>query len=282
MEKFTFKSELIKEALWGRNYCDDDLLKSTNGYFNADTGRKGRAVAEYLVQHIFNIHRFPGFEPYYIKRFHYEFQKEYGLLNRKEIEYACEEYREYYEFLQDELKKSVYNKDDKIRLYRSLRPFEINVATHQIVSKCKEISIPANIINSYSYRGGYYYGTSMYIKRAVEIEKIVLWYDSLVEPGNDCDYQYVDGEYEVWVLEDDLFGETRIPVECFNYESLNDELLYRDLYLGSNYVNDQPLLSQNKDSPRPCELNWYTKLIIRHNKKLIKDKYPNSRFRNRP
>lgn len=281
MEKYSFKNRLLKEALWGRNFCKKDLLKSTNGYFNSDNGEKGRAVIEYCAQKVFNIHRFPGFEPYYLKSCTYELEKEYGLLDRDFIEDACREFKEYYEFLQLVLRESCYCKDGKIRLCRSLRPFEISAASPQIARKQKEIVIPANIINSYSYgAGGFYYGTSMYIERYVDVEKVILWYDTLIEPGENCINQYVNEEYEAWVVEDDVFGETRLSIECFFYKTSIIHNAFKEVYqYHESSVKDEPLIGQKNHRPKPCELNWYTRMIIASNKSKIKEMYPNIEYR---
>lgn len=54
---------------------------------------------------------------------------EYGNLKEADIDAACAEIDLLYHFVQKELKKSTYVKNGKIKLVRSLRPFEIEAVT---------------------------------------------------------------------------------------------------------------------------------------------------------
>lgn len=272
MELYNFKSELLKQAMWGGHWYRNGCLQHTNGYFNYDNEDKGRAFVEFCVKHIYNIQRFPGFEPYYLKGPVYELQKEFGNLREEDIIEACRELEQYISFLQEQLRKSKYNKGGKIRLVRSLRPYEIEKATPQLIEGCEKIKMPVNIINSYAHdTGPFYYGSSMSIFREVEIEKIILWEETLIEPDGTCPHNFYDSEHEVWVMEDSMFGEIEVDATCFCYKKLDSRCGKRGVMLDS--LDDKPLFTQDESIPKPCEWNKFTKWVIKKNMEQIEQTF---------
>lgn len=224
MKEFHLTNELLLQAFWGGYICKNNYLTHCQGYFNADTGDYGRGFIEYCIARIFNIHRVPGYEQYYIKdgttmkMFH-----EYGTLNEADIDAACAEIKLLYQFVQEELKKSSYVKNGKIRLVRSLRRYEIEIATTQLRDNNSTITLPVNIITSYAHDGKLYgYGSNMSIIREVPVEKIVMFDECLFHPENVCANNIHGGEYEVWVVEDNMFGKLELDRECFKYEKLEE------------------------------------------------------------
>ena len=271
MELFEIKNELLKQAMWGGHWCKNGYLQRTNGYFNSDVQAKGRAFIEFCVKKIYNIQRFPGFEPYYLKGPIYELQKEFGNLREEDILEACEELKKYITFLQEQLKCSKYNNLGKVKLVRSLRSYEINKATPQLLDECELIKIPVNIINSYAHDMRLFdYGSSMSIIREVDIEKIILWEETLVGPGGKCEHPYFGSEHEVWVMEDNLFGEIEIDATCFKYIELNENC--GDRRIRYDFLEDKPLFVP-ECAPKPCEWNKFTKWIIKRNISEIKKIY---------
>lgn len=231
----------------------------------------GRGFIEFCLAKNFNIHRVPGFEQFYRKdgtaqqMFH-----EYKALKEDDIEAACAELAELYDFVQKELLKSKYVKDGKITLVRSLRNYEIKEVTPQLLNpKNNKISMPVNIMNSYAYDENLFcYGSTMSIVREVEIEKIVMFDECLHHPQNECVNLIHGGEYEVWVLEDNMFGKIELDRECFKYNALNENIKPRTVPM-SEYVFEGSLYKDERIWKRPCERGRFTTWLINHNKHII-------------
>ena len=94
-----------------------------------------------------------------------------------------------YKFTQKELLKSSLVIDGKIKLVRSLRPYEIDYVTPQLINQDNSIiSLPVNIINSYAQDGALFgYGSNISVVREIEIKKILMYYECLNHPNNVCD-----------------------------------------------------------------------------------------------
>ena len=171
------------------------------------------------------------------------------------------------------LQKSTYVKNGKIKLVRSLRPFEIEAVTPQLKDPNNStITLPVNIMTSYAHDNRLYgYGSSMSIIRELPVEKVVMFDECLFHPENVCANSIHGGEYEVWVVEDNMFGKIELDRACFKYEKLEDA--------GNNYRNsmrygiDASLYTDERKITRPCEWNTFTKWLIRHNTQKIKDLY---------
>ena len=149
---------------------------------------------------------------------------EYGNLKEADIDAACAEIDLLYHFVQKELKKSTYVKNGKIKLVRSLRPFEIEAVTPQLKDPNNStITLPVNIMTSYAHDNRLYgYGSSMSIIRELPVEKVVMFDECLFHPENVCANSIHGGEYEVWVVEDNMFGKIELDRACFKYEKLED------------------------------------------------------------
>ncbi len=272
MELYNIENELLKRAMWGGRGCKNGCLQHTSGYFNSDIHDKGRAFIEFCVKQIYNIQRFPGFEPYYLKGPVYELQKEFGELREEDIFQACEELKKYILFLQEQLKRTKGNSSGKIKLVRSLRQFEIDEVTPQLLEGRERIRMPVNIINSYAHDSQLFcYGSSMSIIREVEIEKIILWEETLITPSGGCVHPYMNSEHEVWVMEDNMFGEIELDATSFRYKEL--DVNYRKERVSYHSTIDKPLFVPDKDAPKPCEWNKFTKWIIRKNIESIESLY---------
>lgn len=280
MNEFKLQNELLLKSFWGGYLCDKNKkLLHCNGYFNADQGDYGRGFIEFCIAKIFNIHRVPGYEQYYIKDgCQMNMFKEYCSLQRKDIDDACKEMKELYIFVQKELKESPYNHNGKIRLVRSLRPFEIDTATPQLRdTDNQKINIPVNIMTSYAHDNRLFgYGSSMSIQRDVEIEKIVMFDECLFHPTNVCENHIHGGEYEVWVMEDDMFGTIELDRECFIYRELEKK---KENFFSSSYilnekgVIDASLYTDERKIMRPCEYNKFTQWLIKKSRQKIEQLY---------
>lgn len=222
MREFEIKNELLQQAIWGGYLCKNGALKNRCGYFNTDTNNYGRGFLEFCYSKIFDIHRVPGFEQYYIQdATNMKLKREYGELEEKDILDACKELEAYYTFLQRELKDCPFVKDGKIELVRSLQDYERIHVIPQLKEQKDLIELPVNIINSYAHDKRLYgYYSPISIIRTVEIEKVVMYFDSLKASENVCWNNLHGNEYEVWVLEDDMFGKILLPNECFKYKEL--------------------------------------------------------------
>lgn len=275
MKEFQLKNELLLQAFWGGFICDKNHFKRCQGYFYADTGNYGRGFIEFCIAKNFNIHRVPGYEQYYIQdgtsmsMFH-----EYGDLKAEDIEAACLEMNELYQFVQKELAQSKYVKDGKIRLVRSLRPFEIEKVTPQLRNpENKRIIMPTNIMTSYAHDGAlFHYGSTMSVIRDVPVEKVVMFDECLYHPENVCAHHIHGGEYEVWVVEDNMFGEIELDRECFAYRAL-DERIGESWYTGRPCAINASLYTDERRIPRPCEWTSFTKWLIKRNREKIKEIY---------
>lgn len=279
MEEFHLTSELLLQAFWGGYMCNNNCLKRCQGYFNADVGDFGRGFIEYCVAKNFNIHRVPGYEQYYIKDgTAMKMLQEYGDLKEEDIEAACAEMMELYQFIQKELVKSPYVKDGKIRLVRSLRPFEIDAVTPQLKNpNNSKIVMPTNIMTSYAHDGAlFHYGSTMSVVRDISVEKIVMFDECLYHPQNVCANHIHGGEYEVWVVEENIFGKLELDRECFAYRSLNDRTEHNEYfnnYFRPQYAIDSSLYTDERKIAKPCEWNPFTTWLIKHNVQKIRELY---------
>jgi hypothetical protein len=67
MDEYKINNEYLLQAIWGGYLCANSCLKNYNGYVNSDDNDYLRSFIEFCVAFNFNIHRVPGYEPYYIK-----------------------------------------------------------------------------------------------------------------------------------------------------------------------------------------------------------------------
>lgn len=271
MNEFHLTSELLLQSFWGGYLCKNDCLTHCQGYFNSDAGDFGRGFVEYCVARIFNIHRVPGYEQYYIRNgVNRAMRSEYGGLNEADINAACEEMEKLYRFVQAELKESSYVRNGKVKLVRSLRQFEIEAVTPQLLSNVDTIKLPVNIITSYAHDGRLYsYNSSMSLVREVPVEKIVMFDQCLFHPENICTPYIHGGEYEVWVVEDNMFGQIELDRECFKYKEL-DKRIGSSNWHPALREHDTSLYTISSGFKRPCEWNTFTKWLIEKNCKEIR------------
>lgn len=280
MEEFHLTSELLLQAFWGGYMCNKNCLKRCQGYFNEDVGDFGRGIIEYCVAKNFNIHRVPGYGQYYIKDGGaIRMLHEYGNLREEDIETACQEMMELYQFIQKELIKSKYVIDGKVRLVRSLRPFEMDAVMPQLNnSNNRKIVMPTNIITSYAHDEELFcYGRTMSVVRDVPIEKIIMFDECLYHPPNVCSNNIHGGEYEVWVMEDNVFGKLELDRECFVYRALDSRIEHNNDFIPNyfmpNYAIDSSLYTDENKRIKPCEKNLFTKWLIKRNTQKIRELY---------
>lgn len=274
MNEFHLASELLLQAFWGGFICKNDYLPHCQGYFNSDQGNYGRGFIEYCVARIFNIHRVPGHEQFYIKNgTNYALLREYGVLKEADISAACEEMKKLYCFVQTELKESSYVENGKIKLVRSLRPFEIDAVTPQLLTNADTIKLPVNIITSYAHDCRLYgYNSSMSLVREIPVEKIIMFDECLFHPKNVCAHYIHGGEFEVWVVEDNMFGQIELDRECFKYKELDRRLGSMNRHR-SLREPDTSLYTVNSGYTRPCEWNKFTKWLVEKNSEKIRELY---------
>ena len=269
MDTFTIKNQLLNDALFGDAVC----IKKSTGYFYADKKHFGRAFIEFCTMRIFNIHRMPGFEPFYISQniCNYDLRDAYGNLSCFDIDDACQELLALYEFTQERLKKSALNNNGTISLVRALCDYERKEVEPQLLDKKENIEIPVNIINSYAYdKELFCYDSDISISRDVPIENI-LFVDKFVQnPNGICKKSLVDCEHEVWVIEKNIFGKINLHQNCFK---IKENYTLQNTVKYATYVHskkeDTSILNINDESRLPCNKNWLTKKIIAHNQKQI-------------
>ncbi len=242
MKEFEIKSPLLHAAIFGDLDC-----YHMNGYLNVDEGNYGRALIEYFSARRFGIHRIPGFEPHYLKGWVFGFQRKFGDLSEEEFEGAYQEFCDLYDFTQSELKNSGKVVNGKVRLNRSLRKFETEEIIPQLLNGQKMIEFPANIITSYAHDGKRdCYGSWMSLFREVPVKQIVMYNECLSYPSEFCDYyKQHGGESEVWVLETDIFGYTKLPAESFVYSSIPEK--ERDEAIEKRKLNPYKNVAWNRE-----------------------------------
>ncbi len=216
MNEFHIKSQLLRAAIWGGTGC-----YQWDGYTNADKGKYGRALIEFFATRLFSIHRIPGYEPKYQGFDALGYQRKFGKISEEEFEDAYAEFKELYLFTQKELEASGLVIDGKVKLNRSLRPFETDVILPQLLNNEKEVEFPSNIITSYAHDGSLFdYGCWMSVIRDVPVELIVMYNECLYHPESTCANRIHGGESEVWVVESNMFGYTKLSAKCFVYKNI--------------------------------------------------------------
>ena len=278
MEKYQIKNPLIQNAIFGATQCEHVCMPACHGYVQSDKDGYGRGILEYLASVHFNIHRFPGFEPYYFESWPYKL-KEFDLLTREMIDDALHEFGVIYEHIQTELSKSDRVKNGKITLVRAVKAFEEAAIIPQYYSGKERIRIPANILTSYAHDEKLgCYDSHFCILRDVEIEKIFFFDNCILDPKGRCEDGIHGGEAEVWVLNDDLFGEIELDRSCFKVvREVNEKEKQKALskeppvhYPAPIYYSDRFKVDAD---PRPCKMGWLTKKLIERNQREIKRLY---------
>ncbi len=268
MELFTIKNQLLREAFFGNATC----IKNCPGYLEQDKFQLGRGFIEFCTMRTFNIYRLPGFEPFYISNSQYQskMKESYGNLNNSDITNACNELLELYNFVQNQLKNSPFNIGGNISLIRALNDYEICEVEPQLFENMKKIRIPVNIINSYSYdEEKYCYNSNISILRNVPIENILFVDKYIQKPDGFCNRSAKAYEYEVLVIEDNIFGEIFLPRKFFNIKD------GYTLKKGKNSLHfyckntDESVIKIADKTQLPCCKNWFTEKIIEYNQKQI-------------
>lgn len=277
--EYRVKSELLLEAMWGDNVCHNRVMPDCVGYFNADSDRNsyGRGFLEFCVSRNFNIHRLPGYEQYYIQDgTALRYKKENGALSEAEVNEACKEIRELYDFTQRKLVSDGIVNDGKVRLVRSLRTYEAREVAPQLKQGRDIIEMPANIITSYSmekHASGY--ENIMYLTRQVSAEDILMVYKYLYHPEWTCASGLHGGEFEVWVIDRSIFGMVNLLKEDFELAdgcSLESLCGANQLALNSNCTSSS-IFSFVDDGLKPCEYDTFTKKLIKRNMKKLQEQY---------
>lgn len=275
---FEINNPLLLHSILGNSGCEKSKLQRTNGYLYYEDERHpiGRAFLEYCYSEIFNIRRFPGYENYYARSsFNCHWMVEEGVITDIDIDAACAQLKELYEFTQNYLKD--LNKE-ALRVYRSLRPVEIDSL---YVGQDDKIYMQTNIMTSYAYRPYTTYSTNVKITRTIPREDILMIDDVTVysNRNRDCGYKAETGEYELWVLNRDKYGRISINPDDIIEDPrglIQMDKLHRHNYSGYHNQSsaDDASLSESVTAPiKPCEWNMFTKWIIRRNKRKIEDMY---------
>lgn len=171
MNTYKIQSPLLLTAIFGKTNCKH-LLSGCNGYLNCDYNNIGRGFIEFCISKIFNIHRIPGFEQFYLKTgASLEFLKAYKGLCEEDINDACNEIKKIYDFTQSNLTNSV--KSNTISLRRHLNPFEEEYVAKQLENPSVEsIELPINILNSYTYDSAEFkYRSKIDVVREIDTKK---------------------------------------------------------------------------------------------------------------
>lgn len=269
MELFEIQNPLLKDAFFGSGMC----IKSCPGYLYEDKKHIGRAFLEYCFARIFCIHRFPGFEPFYIRNLSASSQRViYGDLSERDIDAACDELLRLYSFVQTKLVEDDLCHNGRLSLFRSLRDYEIDAAASKILTQSAAITIPANIMNSYTYDASLHddntkcYNSNVSVTREVEIPNILFVDKYVQKPNGICGRSLADSEKEVWVLEKSVFGEITLDFSCFKVK--HAEVLRMDGKSGFKYAHDcdHSIYELPTIHSLPCEDNWLIRFLINHRK----------------
>ena len=127
-------------------------------------------------------------------------------------------------------------------------------------------------MTSYAHDGRRYgYMSNISVFREVPIEKIILFDECLFHPENVCAHNIHGGEYEVWVVEDNIFGEIELDRSCFIYDHL-DEHIERG-HMKPQREIEVSLFADERVTIKPCQWGMITPKLIEHNKKEIKKLY---------
>lgn len=276
MEEYRVKSNLLHAAIWGGTGC-----YQWGGYTSADNGKYGRALIEYFAARLFSIYRIPGYEPYYAYESQFGHMCKFGQISKEEFDEAYRDFEELYNFTQKELRKQGLVINGKVTLNRSLRRFETEVILPQLLNDEKYIEYPANIVTSYAHDGKLYeYNSWMSIIREVPVELIIMYNTCLYHPSNVCAYQIHGGESEVWVVEKNVFGYTKLPKECFRYgcvpkKDMVDARNKQDEFSYNKVAKCKrgSLCSSTLYPVLPCKRNWLINaLVSRQAKKIEKSR----------
>ncbi len=273
MNEFHISSPLLHAAIWGGTECKQWI----GGYTNADNENYGRALIEYFTCRLFGIHRAPGYQPYYAGGYGFSERLRFGEISEEEYEAAYKEFEELYRFTQKELLTSELVVDGKVKLNRSLRKFETEEILPQLINKEDFIEFPANVITSYADDGRLFdYGRWMSIVRDVPVELVVVHFDCLFHPSNTCASSMHGGESEVWVLEKNIFGYSRLEANCFKISAIPEsdmEEAKKRINKGffkhckvAEYSKGSLLSSQVEKGFLPCEGNWIIRKLIEREK----------------
>lgn len=274
MNTYKIQSPLLLTAIFGKTNCKH-LLSGCNGYLYCDYNNIGRGFIEFCISKIFNIHRIPGFEQFYLNTgASFEFLKAYKGLCEEDINDACNEIKKIYDFTQSNLTNSV--KSDTISLRRHLNPFEEEYVAKQLANPSVElIELPVNILNSYTYDSTEFkYRSNIDIIRKVDTRKIVM-IDKYIQSPFSCCKSIKDDEKEVWVIEENMFGLIKVNRKCFHInKSFNLQKNNQYCCHPTNIINEKPLFyNKSDDIPLPCEYGCITKSIIKRNQKKIDKLY---------
>ena len=274
MNEYHITSPLLQAAIWGGTGCKQWI----GGYTNGDNGNYGRALIEYFACKLFGIHRAPGYEPRYVGGLNFSDRVRFGEISEEEFETAYKEFEELYHFTQKELLMSGLVTDGKVKLNRSLRPFETDDILPQLINKEDIIGFPANVITSYADDGRFFdYGSWMSIVRDVPVELVVVHFDCLFHPLDTCANKMNGGENEVWVLEKNIFGYSKLEANCFKIKDIPEDDMKKarrrikngplKLCTVAEHRSGSLLSSQIEEGFLPCEGNWIIRKLIEQEKK---------------
>lgn len=105
-----------------------------------------------------------------------------------------------------------------------------------------------------------------------------MYNECLLYPCDFCRHHKMHGgESEVWVVETDIFGYTKLPVECFRYSSIseserekaNERMSHVHVRGTASLREGSLLMSSMPVDILPCERNWLIKRLIK--RELDKD-----------
>lgn len=211
--RFEITNDILNIALFGGRLYKDCI----EGYINNDKLSRSRALLTHLIQEIFSIHRFPGFDEFYRSKYEYHIREAFKKLDSKDIQDAKAELEDLYKHTQDYLKGKYPSKSSLI-LKRSLNGEEQKQVTNQLLDQKDIVEFESNIILSFSdnnWLGSYL--SKVLLTVDVPFEQIFIHYDSIVFPNGTTGEEK---ENEVWVLNKDPFGRVKQRKENFKFKEL--------------------------------------------------------------
>ena len=286
MKTYTIDSPLLLQAILGNMFCDKVPLVECEGFLqNSQRGQIGRAFLEYCYSELFGIRRFPGYEVLPMNNANTcKCLVDNAEINDEDIDYACTQLRELYQYTQKRLREE---KGETYRIHRKLASFEIESLGEQIVQGQKDLSVQSNILSCYCHSSAYTDG-GVVLVRDVNIKDIVMvdYMTSYVKKSNCAKIvSFEDGEGEVWVLNKNRFGKLYVRKEWIvgidkilhrqknHYQAYVSPLHIR-VRSGLTEDDGKSILESHTVPERPCELDDpITKWVMKRNEKRIRKKY---------
>lgn len=232
---------------------------------------------EYCYSELFGIRRFPGYEVFPMRSgFACKCLINNAEITEKDIEYACTQLWNLYQYTQNRLREE---QGETYKLHRKLTNFEIESLGEQLNQGQEDLSIQSNILSCYCHSNAYTQG--VVVVRDVDIQDIVMvdYMTSYTkEFGCEKTVPLEDAEGEVWVLNRDRFGKLPIKRAWIIGDLKPEKTWYQSqkpLHIKIEEelnADDGVSMIESRIAPqKPCQLDDpLTKWVMKRNQKRIR------------